>query len=75
MDKPVVLEIPQSEWEKISLELVRTVAVMQEQQRESEERWAHIAELKAETLDLQEELKRSLRNVDNARAGEELKAK
>lgn len=64
MNKTVTLEVPQSEWEKFRAELARAVAVMQEQQHESEERWMHIAELKAETLDLREELKRSLRNVD-----------
>ncbi len=64
MNKTVTLEIPQSEWKKFNEELIRTVAVMQEQQRESEERWERIVELKMETSDLMQDLRRRLQDVD-----------
>ena len=64
MNKTVTLEIPQSEWKKFNEELVRTIAVMHEQQRESDERWMHIAKLKTETSDLMQELRRRLQDVE-----------
>jgi len=64
MNKTVTLEIPQNEWKKFNEELVRAVAVMQEQQRESEERWERIVELKMETSDLMQDLRRRLQDVD-----------
>lgn len=54
MSKTLTLEIPQSEWDKFQKELIRAIAVLQEQQRESEERWTQISELKAETAQLRE---------------------
>ena len=64
MSKTLTLEIPQSEWDKFQKELIRAIAVLQEQQRESEERWTQISELKAETAQLREELQRRLQDVD-----------
>lgn len=64
MNKTVTLEIPQSEWEKFTIELARVVAILQEHQRESEERWEQIAVLKAETAVMKEELRRRLQDVD-----------
>ena len=37
MSKMITLEIPQSEWEKLKEELIRTAAILKEQQRESED--------------------------------------
>ncbi len=63
-NKTVTLEIPQSEWEKFTIELARVVAILQEQQKESDERWERISELKTETAKMKEELGRRLQNVD-----------
>ncbi len=71
MNKTVTLEIPQSEWEKFTIELARFVAILQEQQKESEERWERIVELKAETAMMKEELRRRLQDVDKYLGGTE----
>jgi hypothetical protein len=63
-NKTVTLEIPQSEWERFTIELARVVAILQEHQRESEERWERIEALKAETAVIKEELRRRLQDVD-----------
>ncbi len=63
MEKMITLEIPQSEWEQFKEELIRAVAVMQERKRESDERWARIAELDAEYERLMKELRKERSNV------------
>lgn len=64
MDKTVTLEIPQSEWKKFNEELIRAVAVMQEQQHESEERWERIAKLRAESEEIKRETRKARENVE-----------
>lgn len=64
MNNTVTLEIQQSDLEKFNLELTRVVAILQEHQRESEERWERIAELKAENTKLKDELRKRLQDVD-----------
>ncbi len=64
MNKTVTLEIPQSDWEKLSTELTRAVAVVQEQHRESEERWERIAMLDIQYKKMMEDIRRRLENVD-----------
>lgn len=63
MEKMITLEIPQSEWEKFKEELIRMTAIMQERQRESDERWVRIAELDAEYERLMKELRKERSNV------------
>ena len=63
MSKTVTLEIPQSELEKFNLELTRTVAILQEQQRESEERWERLARLDAQFKQMMAEIVKGLENV------------
>jgi hypothetical protein len=60
----VTLEIPQSELEKFNLELTRTVAILQEQQRESEERWERLARLDDRFKQMMAEITKRLENVD-----------
>jgi hypothetical protein len=64
MSKTVTLEIPQSELEKFNLELTRTVAILQEQQRESDERWERLARLDDRFKQMMAEITRRLENVD-----------
>ena len=64
MNKTVTLEIPQSEWKKFNEELIRTIAVMQEQQRESEERWERIVKLRAESEEIKRETRKARENVE-----------
>lgn len=64
MSKNVTLEISQNEFNRFNEELVRVVAVMQEQQRESEERWEQITGLREETAKLRAELSQRLQDVD-----------
>ena len=63
MSKTVTLEIPQSELEKFNLELTRTVAILQEQQRESEERWERLARLDDQFKQMMIEITKRLENV------------
>jgi septal ring factor EnvC (AmiA/AmiB activator) len=63
MEKMITLEIPQSDWEKLKEELIRMVAVMQERQRESDERWQRIDALDAEYERLMQTLRKERRNV------------
>lgn len=69
MNKTVTLEIPQSEWEKFNIELAKLAAVMQEQQRESEERWERIAEIRAEREKIKQETKIARENVEKHLVG------
>ncbi|MGH9802691.1 MAG: hypothetical protein ACRD82_20180 [Blastocatellia bacterium] len=64
MNKTVTLEIPQSEWKKFNEELVRAVAVMQEQQRESEERWVRIAKLQTESEEIKRQIRKAREDVE-----------
>jgi hypothetical protein len=64
MSKTVTLEIPQSELEKFNLELTRTVAILQEQQRESEEQWERLARLDDRFKQMMVEITKRLENVD-----------
>lgn len=64
MEKMITLEIPQSEWEKFKEELIRMTAILQERQRESDERWERIAALNAENDRLMAELKRRRADVE-----------
>ena len=59
MNNPVTLKTLRSQWKKFNEELASVVAVMQEQQRESEERWVRIADLKAEASQLRESRQRA----------------
>jgi peptidoglycan hydrolase CwlO-like protein len=70
MNKTVTLEIPQSEWKKFNEELVRAVAVMQEQQRESEERWERIAKLQAESEKIKQQIREARENVEKYLGGD-----
>jgi len=47
-----------SNWKKFEIELARAVAILKEHQRESDERWVRIAELRAENERLKTELER-----------------
>lgn len=64
MSKMVTLEIPQSEWEKLKEELIRTAAILKEQQRESEERRERIVSRDARRQQVTAEIDRRLANVD-----------
>jgi hypothetical protein len=63
-NKTVTLEIPQSEWERFTIELARVVAILQEHQRESDERWARIADLRAESERIKQESRKARENVE-----------
>ncbi len=64
MSKTMTFEISQSDFNRFNEELVRVVSVMQEQQRESDERWEQITGLREETAKLRAELGRRLQDVD-----------
>ena len=64
MSKMITLEIPQGELEKIKEELIRTAAILKEQQRESEERRARILSRDARRQQVMAEIDRRLANVD-----------
>ena len=64
MSKMITLEIPQSEWEKLEKELIRTTAILKEQQRESEERRERIVSHDAKRQRIMAEIDRRLANVD-----------
>ncbi len=64
MNNTVTLEIPQNEWKKFNEELIRTIAVMQEQQRESDERWVRIAKLQAESEEIKQQIKEAREDVE-----------
>jgi len=70
MNKTVTLEISQSEWKKFNEELVRAVAVIQEQQRESEERWERIAELQAESEKIKQQIREAREDVEKYLGGD-----
>jgi len=70
MNKTVTLEIPQSELKKFNEELVRAVAVMQEQQRESEERWERIAKLQAESEKIKQQIREAREDVEKYLGGD-----
>ena len=64
MSKMITLEIPQGELEKIKEELIRTAAILKEQQRESEERRERILSRDARRQQVMAEIDRRLANVD-----------
>lgn len=64
MSKMVTLEIPQNEWEQFKEELIRTAAILKEQQRESEERRERIMSHDARRQQIMAEIDRRLANVD-----------
>ena len=64
MSKMVTLKIPQSEWEQFKEELIRTAAILKEQQRESEERRERIMSHDARRRQVMAEINRRLANVD-----------
>lgn len=69
MNKTITFEIPQSEWEKFNTELTRIVAVMQEQQRESEERQERITDIRAEREKIRRETKIARENAEKYLVG------
>lgn len=64
MSEMITLEIPRSEWEKLKEELIRTVTIMQEHKRESDERWARMAAYDERHQQMMAEIDRRLANVD-----------
>jgi hypothetical protein len=72
MSKMVTLEISQSEWEQFKEELVRTIAIMQERKRESDERWERMAGYDDRHQQMMAEIDRRLANVDKYLGGTQI---
>ena len=64
MNNTVTLEIQQSDLEKFNLELTRVVAILQEHQRESEERRERIAGLQADSERIKQEIRKAREDVE-----------
>lgn len=66
MSKTMTLEIPQGEWDKFQKELIRAIAVLQEQQRESEERWERITRSRAESEHVKQAIRKAREDVEKS---------
>lgn len=66
MNETVTVEIPKSEYDKFREEIVRVVAVMQEQQRESDERWERIAKLRNESEMIKRDIRKAREDVEKS---------
>ncbi|MGE0886873.1 MAG: hypothetical protein AB7P14_25410 [Blastocatellales bacterium] len=66
MSKTMTFEISQSDINRFNEELVRVVTVMQEQQRESEERWERITMLRDESEMIKNEIRKAREDVEKS---------
>ena len=66
MNETVTVEIPKSEYDKFREELPRVVAVMQEQQRESDERWERITKLRNESEMIKQDIRKAREDVEKS---------
>lgn len=66
MNETVTVEIPKSEYDKFCEELPRVVAVMQEQQRESDERWERITKLRNESEMIKQDIRKAREDVEKS---------
>lgn len=66
MSKTMTFEISQSDLNRFNEELVRVVTVMQEQQRESEERRERITMLRDESEMIKNEIRKAREDVEKS---------
>lgn len=72
MEKMTVLEIPEAEVPKLEVSLAQAIARLEEMEAEHVARQQRIALLQAESEQILEDIKRSLRNVEKYHAATDL---